>query len=78
MVRESGVARPADTGDPKYRAIRAHEGYAELTPIGHAFLDLTGLDAVRWLLHVEATLSTGVEDVWRVESGHAAVVRQQA
>lgn len=43
------------------RRIRAVRGQAkiELTPIGRVFLDLTGRDAVRWLLHVESLVATG-------------------
>ena len=50
-------------------AIRATCGsppHLSLTPIGHVFLELTGRDAIRWLLHVESAQSTGPADPWRV------------
>lgn len=50
-------------------AIRATRGlppHISITPIGHVFLELTGRDAIRWLLHVESAQSTGPADPWRV------------
>jgi signal transduction histidine kinase len=48
------------------RAIRRKGAFLSVTPIGRVFLELTGRDAIRWLLHVEAAQSTGPGDSWRV------------
>jgi signal transduction histidine kinase len=48
------------------RATRGSPPHLSLTPIGHVFLELTGRDAIRWLLHVESAQSTGPADPWRV------------
>lgn len=37
-----------------------------LTGVGRVFIELTGRDAVRWLLLVEAAQSTGPDDPWRI------------
>jgi len=50
-------------------AIRATRGVGQgviLTPIGRVFLELTGRDAIRWLLHVEVAQSFGPLDPWRL------------
>lgn len=61
-------------------AIRATRGIGTartLTAIGRVFLELSGRDAVRWLLHVEAAQSVGPADPWRVSRASAdALVRQ--
>jgi signal transduction histidine kinase len=44
---------------------RVGAGFA-LTAIGRVFLELTGRDAIRWLLHVEAAQSFGPADPWRL------------
>lgn len=49
------------------RAVRMRDGKSTVTTIGRAFLDLTGVDAVKWLLWVETSLSTGPQDPWRVD-----------
>jgi signal transduction histidine kinase len=48
------------------RAARRTGTSLALTPIGRVLLELTGRDAIRWLLHVEVAQSTGPEDEWRV------------
>ncbi|MCP3144717.1 sensor histidine kinase [Pyxidicoccus xibeiensis] len=55
------------------RATRIVNSAVLLTPVGHVFLELTGRDAIRWLLHVEATQSIGPTDPWRVsrDTAHA-------
>ena len=51
------------------RAIKIEESNAHLTPIGRGMLELAGIQAVRWLLHVEVALSTGPADPWRIDRG---------
>lgn len=61
-------AGPVDA-DAYAAAIRATRGTGaslSLTPIGRVFLELTGRDAIRWLLHAEVLQSTGPADEWRV------------
>ncbi|HZH77773.1 MAG TPA: HAMP domain-containing sensor histidine kinase [Archangium sp.] len=61
-------------------AIRATRGVGEelsLTPIGRVFLELTGRDAIRWLLHVEAAQSFGPSDPWRLSRESAKVLVRQ-
>lgn len=70
-LREVSGGRPHDhrwmrSYALEVRAIRAGEVYLELTPIGRVLLELTGRDAVRWLLHVETVQSIGPVDDWRV------------
>ena len=49
------------------RAVARREAKAPIvSPIGQVFLQLTGKDAIRWLLNVEAAQSTGSRDDWRV------------
>ncbi|WP_224369877.1 sensor histidine kinase [Hyalangium versicolor] len=38
----------------------------ELTPLGRVFLELSGRDTIRWLLHIEAAQATGNSDPWRL------------
>ena len=55
--------------DEYVTAIRAafrRESKEVVTPIGQVFLQLTGKDAIRWLLNVEAAQSVGPRDDWRV------------
>ncbi len=61
------------------RAVRGSGAGAAITPIGRVFLELTGRDAVRWLLHVEAAQSFGPADPWRLSRESAkAMIRQTA
>jgi len=55
------------------RAIaRTHADRHTLTRSGAAFLELPGIDAVRWLLALESARSLGPMDDWRVSSELAA------
>jgi signal transduction histidine kinase len=55
------------------RAIaRKHPDRHILTRSGAAFLELPGIDAVRWLLALEAAQSLGPVDDWRISSDLAA------
>lgn len=55
------------------RAIaRKHGDRHTLTRSGAAFLELPGIDAVRWLLALESAQSVGPVDDWRVSSELAA------
>lgn len=55
------------------RAIsRKHDDRHTLTRSGAAFLGLPGIDAVRWLLALEAAQSLGPMDDWRLSSELAA------
>ena len=61
-------------------SIRATRGSATaslLTPIGRILLELTGRDAIRWLLHVEVAQSTGPLDDWRVSRETAQALTQK-
>jgi signal transduction histidine kinase len=58
------------------RATRRVEGRLSITPIGRVFLDLTGRDAIRWLLHIEAEQSTGSGDAWRMSREAAQALVQ--
>jgi hypothetical protein len=55
------------------RATRGAPPRLSLTPIGRVFLELTGRDAIRWLLQVEVAQSTGPADPARLsrETAHA-------
>jgi signal transduction histidine kinase len=58
-------------------AIRATRGVGTgltLTPIGRVFLELTGRDAIRWLLHVEVAQSFGPSDPWRLSRESARML----
>ena len=48
------------------RATSHSRGRVTLTAIGRVFLALTGREAVRWLLHIEAVESFGPSDDWHV------------
>lgn len=48
------------------RATRQAGNSVSVTSIGRVLLELTGRDAIRWLLQVEAAQSTGPWDKWRV------------
>src|SRR5262249_53891049 len=51
------------------RAItRKHVDRHTLTRIGAAFLELPGIDAIRWLLALESAQSIGPADEWRLSS----------
>lgn len=69
----SWVSAKLDGYAAAIRATRRVEGRLSLTPIGRVFLDLSGRDAIRWLLHVEVAQSTGPADSWRLsrEEAHA-------
>ncbi|XXX73046.1 HAMP domain-containing sensor histidine kinase [Sorangium sp. So ce134] len=54
------------------RAIRKHADRYTLTRSGATLLQLPGLDAVRWLLALEAAQSLGPADEWRVSPELAA------
>ncbi|HEX8434893.1 HAMP domain-containing sensor histidine kinase [Archangium sp.] len=60
------------------RATRGVEAALSVTPIGRVFLELTGRDAIRWLLHVEAAQSFGPSDPWRVSREAAQVLTSQS
>ncbi len=49
------------------QAVRQQGGAATITPIGRILLELTGREAVNWLLHVEVALSVGLDDPWRID-----------
>lgn len=42
-------------------------GFAHATPVGRVYADLSGKDALRWLLHVEIEQTTGPLDPWRLD-----------
>jgi signal transduction histidine kinase len=48
-------------------AVRLRSRSVEITDIGRVLLELTGMEAIRWLLHVETALVTGASDPWRVD-----------
>ncbi len=50
----------------------------DVTPIGRAFLALTGKDAIRWLLQIEAAQSTGPTDPWRVSRETAGLLLKES
>jgi signal transduction histidine kinase len=56
------------------RATRKVGTVLALTPIGRVFLELTGRDAIRWLLHVEVAQSFGPFDPWRLSRESAIVL----
>lgn len=56
------------------RATRRTGAGLALTPIGRVFLELTGRDAIRWLLHIEAAQSFGPTDPWRLSQESARVL----
>lgn len=45
-----------------------------VTRAGEVFLDLSGIDAVSWLLHLSLLRSTGLEDPWRLCRDHARML----
>ncbi|WP_428262125.1 ATP-binding protein [Haliangium sp.] len=49
------------------RAVRRDNGHLDITPLGRMVVELSGREAVRWLLHVEATLAAGPHDPWRID-----------
>ena len=49
------------------RAVREQDGGIERTDIGRIILELPGIEAIKWLLHVETALATGPDDPWRVD-----------
>lgn len=59
------------------RATRQSGAALTLTPIGRVFLELTGRDAIRWLLHVEVAQSTGPGDDWRTSRETAQALVHQ-
>jgi signal transduction histidine kinase len=59
------------------RATRGVGAVVALTPIGRVFLELTGRDAIRWLLHVEAAQSFGPADPWRLSRESARMLVRQ-
>jgi signal transduction histidine kinase len=56
---------------PKYarenRLVEDYEGEIVPSQIGTIALELSGRDAIRWLLNVEVALSTGPGDPWRID-----------
>lgn len=60
------------------RATRGGDASATLTAIGRVFLELTGRDAIRWLLHVEAAQSFGPADPWRLSRESASALIRKA
>lgn len=58
------------------RLARARGDRRELTRLGAVFMELSGRDAVRWLLHVEAAQSTSPFDDWRVHTRSLAYMRE--
>jgi signal transduction histidine kinase len=49
------------------QAVRQQDDAVTITGIGRICLALTGREAVKWLLHVEVALSTGLYDPWRLD-----------
>lgn len=60
------------------RATRRAVPSLSVTPIGRVLLELTGRDAIRWLLQVEVAQSAGPEDDWRVSRETAVALARQA
>lgn len=56
------------------RATRRTHRETLLTPIGKVFIELTGRDAIQWLLSVEVAQSTGPADDWRLSRETAAAL----
>jgi signal transduction histidine kinase len=56
------------------RAVVLQNHMPRLSAIGQVHLRLTGKDAIRWLLSVEATQSTGPNDDWRVSRDTASTL----
>jgi signal transduction histidine kinase len=48
------------------QAVRHQGNIATITDIGRMLLTLAGRESIKWLLHVEVTLSTGALDPWRI------------
>lgn len=76
------LRRPIDSVDidaysASIRATRRHGSSVAVTPIGRIFLELTGRDALRWLLHVEVSQSIGPIDPWRVSRETAQALLQR-
>jgi signal transduction histidine kinase len=70
--------RTADEYVVAIRAVTRRDGRALLSPIAQVFLQLTGKDAIRWLLNIEAAQSVGPSDDWRVSRQTAlALVRER-
>jgi signal transduction histidine kinase len=82
MAWSDSLVQPGDRFDiaayaAAIRATRRVGTVLALTPIGRVFLELTGRDAIRWLLHVEVALSFGPFDPWRLSRESAiALVRK--
>lgn len=55
-------------------AVRKDGGKLALTPIGRVSLELTGRDAVIWLLSVESSLSLGLDDAFRLSRAGAKLL----
>jgi len=53
---------------------RSRGGRREVTPVGSVFLQVTGREQLRWLLHLEAIRSTGPHDRWRASREAAATL----
>lgn len=49
------------------RLIQWKQDEVTVTPLGRILLDVTGIDAITWLLHIEVALSTGLADEWRLD-----------
>ena len=90
LDRLAGIAWEQTGGDAPGRwqsaaeyvlAIRAalrRGDHTEVTRIGQLFLQLSGKDAIRWLLNVEAAQSIGPGDDWRMsrETAHDLVQKR--
>jgi signal transduction histidine kinase len=70
--RRDGWESPARYAFEIRATVRKHADRQVLTRSGAAFLELRGIDAVRWLLALEAAQSLGPADEWRVSSELAA------
>lgn len=66
-----------DTYAAAIRATRGEAALVALTPVGRVFLEITGRDAIRWLLHVEIAQSTGPADDWRLSRETARVLAEE-
>ena len=63
---EGGDLSKLDIYAAAVRATRTTGGTVTLTAVGRVFLELSGRDAIRWLLYVETAQSTGPRDSWRI------------
>ncbi len=59
--------RDVSTYARETRLIQVAGTDARITALGRAFLDLVGIQAIKWLLHVEVALSSGRLDIWRID-----------